>query len=427
MKAKLCSCLILIAVLSISSIRGNSPASRDEQIAQSAAALRKRLVETRRYLHMHPELSNREVNTGKFIAERLKEIGFTDIKTNVARNGVVALLKGGKPGPVVAVRADIDALPIQENHTFDFKSQNAGVMHACGHDAHMTIEMGVAELLFKMRDEIPGTIKFIFQPAEEGPPEGEEGGAALMIKEGVMENPKPSAIFGLHVMPTLNVGEIGYNSGPSMATADRFIITLKGKKVHGAYPHQGVDTVVIAAEAVSALQKIRSRRIDTQEPMVLTIGSIHGGNRFNIIADEVVMEGTLRTLNEDVRKQVHQMIEQTLSGVTEEYGASYEFKIRELAALTYNDPKLVEETLPTMKRVLGADKVMNPKPQMGAEDFSYYERVVPGFFYFLGVANPQKNITAMIHTPEFDLDEDSLVIGVKLMSNVLLDYLDKGK
>jgi amidohydrolase len=427
MKAKLCFCLILISTLSISSIKGNPPATRDEQIAQAAAALRNRLVETRRYLHMHPELSNREVNTGKFIAERLKEIGFTDIKTNVARNGVVALLKGGKPGPVVAVRADIDALPIQENHTFDFKSQNPGAMHACGHDAHMTVELGVAELLFKMRDQISGSIKFIFQPAEEGPPEGEEGGAALMIKEGVLENPKPSAIFGLHVMPTLNVGEIGYESGPAMATADRFIITLKGKKVHGAYPHQGIDTVVIAAEVVSALQKIRSRRIDTQEPMVLTIGSIHGGNRFNIIADEVVMEGTLRTLNEDVRKQVHQMIEQTLSGVTEEYGATYEFKIRELAALTYNDPKLVEQTLPTMKRVLGADKVLNPKPQMGAEDFSYYERVVPGFFYFLGVANPQKNITAMIHTPEFDLDEDALVIGVKVMSNVLLDYLDKGK
>ena len=419
--------MILTLILSITSIRGNSPVSREDQIAQAAAAMRDRLVQTRRYLHAHPELSNREVNTGKFIAERLKEIGFTDIKTNVARNGVVALLKGGKPGPVVAVRADIDALPIQENHTFDFKSQNAGVMHACGHDAHTTIALGEAELLFKMRDQIPGTIKFIFQPAEEGPPEGEEGGAALMIKEGVLENPKPSAIFGLHVMPTLNVGEIGYESGPAMATADRFIITIKGKKVHGAYPHQGVDAVVIASEAVGALQKIRSRRIDTQEPMVLTIGSIHGGNRFNIISDEVVMEGTLRTLNEDVRKQVHQMIDQTLSGVTEEYGATYEFKIRELAALTYNDPKLVEQTLPTMKRVLGADKVMNPKPQMGAEDFSYYERVVPGFFYFLGVANPPKNITAMIHTPEFDLDEDALVIGVKVMSNVLLDYLDKGK
>src|SRR5882724_2021365 len=358
MKAKLCVCLILIGIISLSSIRGNSPASRDDQIAQAAAALRDRLVQTRRHLHQHPELSNREVNTGKFIAERLKEIGLTDIRTNVARNGVVALLKGGKPGPVVAVRADIDALPIQENHTFDFKSQNPGAMHACGHDAHMTIELGVAELLFKMRDQIPGTIKFIFQPAEEGPPEDEEGGAALMIKEGALENPKPAAIFGLHVMPTLNVGEIGYESGPAMATADRFVITLKGKKVHGAYPHQGIDTVVIAAEAVNALQKIRSRRIDTQEPMVLTIGSIHGGNRFNIIADEVVMEGTLRTLNEDVRKQVHQMIEQTLSGVTEEYGATYTFKIKELAALTYNDPKLVEQTLPTMKRVIGEDKVL---------------------------------------------------------------------
>ncbi|HZS44306.1 MAG TPA: amidohydrolase [Blastocatellia bacterium] len=427
MKAGLGILMIFLSTIStIPNTKGNTPVSRDDQIAQAATAMRDKLVQTRRYLHAHPELSNREVNTGKFVADRLREIGLTDIRTNVARNGVVALLKGGKPGPVVAVRADIDALPIQEMHDFDFKSQNPGVMHACGHDAHTTIELGVAELLMKMRDQIPGTIKFIFQPAEEGPPEDEEGGAPLMVKEGALENPKPNAIFGLHVMPTLEVGTIGYNSGPAMATADRFVITLKGKKVHGAYPHQGVDTVVIAAEAVSALQKIRSRRIDTQEPMVLTIGSIHGGNRFNIIADEVVMEGTLRTLNEDVRKQVHKMIEQTLSGVTEEYGATYTFKIKELAALTYNDPKLVEQTLPTMKRIMGNDNVLNPKPQMGAEDFSYYERVVPGFFYFLGVANQKKGITAMIHTPEFDLDEDALVIGVKLMSGVLLDYMEHG-
>lgn len=429
MKTKFAVALILVFLLSsitpIGLANKTNRLTREQTIAQKAEALRDKLVTQRRDFHMNPELSNREERTGKVIAEKLKAIGLEDIKINVAKHGVTAILKGKKPGPVVAVRADIDALPIQETINVPYKSKNDGVKHACGHDAHITIELGVAEILSSMREEISGTIKFIFQPAEEGAPAGEEGGAPLMIKEGVLENPRPQAIFGLHVMPNLQVGEVGYNSGPAMASSDRFKIVIRGKKVHGAYPHDGVDAIVIASEAVSALQTIRSRRINTQEPLVITIGSIHGGNRFNIITDEVVMEGTMRTLNEQVRTDAMAMMKQTLQGVTAIYGGSYEIEFITPNPVTFNDPKLVEETLPTIKRIIGEGNLVNPRPQMGAEDFSYYQKEIPGFFYFLGVGNRQKGITAMIHTPEFDLDEDSLVIGTKIMSNVLLDYLDK--
>ena len=405
--------------------RTPAAASREQQIAQAAEALRQQLIAQRRDFHMHPELSNREERTSRIVAERLRALGLEEIKTGVAKHGVTALLKGSKPGPVVAVRADMDALPIQETIDVPYKSRNPGVKHACGHDVHMTVELGVAEVLSKMRDQINGTIKFIFQPAEEGAPAGEEGGAPLMIKEGALENPRPAAIFGLHVLPNVEVGQLAYNSGPAMASSDRFVITVRGKKVHGAYPHDGIDAVVVAAECVAALQTIRSRRIDTTEPLVISIGSIQGGNRFNIIADEVKLEGTVRTLSEDVRKRVQGLMRETLTGITNAYGASFEMQYEEGAAVTYNEPALVEETLPTMRRVVGADKLITRKPQMGAEDFSYYQKVIPGFFYFLGVGNQSKGITAMIHTPEFDVDEESLVIGVKVMSNVLLDYLDR--
>lgn len=401
--------------------------AREQQIAQAAAALRPQLVSQRRDFHMHPELSNREERTSRIVAERLRALGLEDVKTGVGRYGVTALLKGSKPGPVVAVRADMDALPIQETNDVPYKSLTPGVKHACGHDVHTTVELGVAEILSKMRGEINGTIKFIFQPAEEGAPPGEEGGAALMIKEGALENPRPQAIFGLHVMPTVEVGQIAYNSGPAMASADRFVINIHGKKVHGAYPHDGIDAVVVAAECVTALQTIRSRRIDTSEPLVITVGSIQGGNRYNIVADEVRLEGTVRTLNEDVRKRAQALMRETLGGITSAYGATYNMEYVEGAAVTYNDPKLVEETLPALRRLMGESNLTSPKPQMGAEDFSYYQKVIPGFFYFLGVGNRAKGITAQIHTPEFDVDEESLVIGVKVMANLLLDYLDHHK
>ncbi|MGH9855658.1 MAG: M20 metallopeptidase family protein [Blastocatellia bacterium] len=407
---------------------GPAGASREEEIARAAESLRAKLIEQRRDFHMHPELSNREERTARVIAEKLRALGLDEVKTGVGKHGVVALLKGRLPGgsdSVVAVRADMDALPIQETIDAPYKSRNDGVKHACGHDAHMAVALGVAELLSKMRDRVRGSVKFIFQPAEEGAPPGERGGAKFMIEEGCLENPRPSAIFGLHVMPNIEVGQIGYNSGPAMASSDRFSITIRGKKVHGAYPHDGIDTVVVAAECVTALQTIRSRRINTQEPLVITLGSIHGGNRFNIIADEVKLEGTMRTLNEEVRTKAIEMMKQTLAGVTSAYGASYEIELGANNPVTYNDPALVEATLPVMRKIAGEKNIIAPKPQMGAEDFSQYQKIIPGFFYFLGVGNREKGITAMIHTPEFDLDEQSLVVGVKVMSNVLLDYLDR--
>jgi amidohydrolase len=405
----------------------NGSAAREEEVARAVENLRQKLIEQRRDFHMHPELSNREERTSRVIAEKLRAIGLDEVRTGVGKYGIVAVLKGQQPGPVVAVRADMDALPILETINVPYKSRNDGIKHACGHDVHMTVQLGVAEVLSKMRDRVRGTVKFIFQPAEEGPPPGEEGGAMLMIKEGALENPRPSAIFGLHVMPNIEVGQIGYNSGPAMASSDRFSITIRGKKVHGAYPHDGIDTVVVASECVTALQTIRSRRINTQEPLVITIGSIHGGNRFNIIADEVKLEGTMRTLNEEVRKSAIEMMKQTLAGVTAAYGANYQIEFGANTPLTFNDPALVDSTLPVMRRVAGEKNIISPRPQMGAEDFSRYQQLIPGFFYFLGVGNKTKGITAMIHTPEFDVDEESLVIGVKMMSNVLLDYLDRKK
>ncbi len=408
-------------------VRGSVPdvMAREKRIAEGAAALRAQMIEQRRDFHMHPELSNREERTSRIVAERLKALGLEEVKTGVGKYGVTALLKGAKPGPVIAVRADMDALPIQETIDVPYKSQTPGVKHACGHDVHTTVGLGVAEVLSKMRADISGTIKFIFQPAEEGPPAGEEGGAALMIKEGALENPRPRVIFGLHVRPEIEVGQVAYNSGPAMASSDKFRLTIRGKQSHGAQPHRGVDAVVVAAECVTALQTIRSRRIDMLEPLVISVGMIQGGNRFNIIADEVKLEGTMRTLNEEVRARAQSLMKETLAGITSAYGATFELQFEENAAVTFNEPALVEETLPILRRVLKEANVINIKPQMIAEDFAYYQKVIPGFYYFLGVGNSAKGITAGVHTAEFDVDEESLVVGVKVMSNVLLDYLDR--
>lgn len=399
--------------------------ARQQQVARAAEGLRQKLVDQRRDFHMNPELSNREVRTSRVVAEKLKALGLTDIKTGIARHGVTALLVGAKPGPVVAVRADMDALPIQETINVPYKSLNAGVKHACGHDVHTTVGLGVAEVLSGMKNEISGTVKFIFQPAEEGPPSGEEGGAKLMVKEGVMENPRPSAVFGLHTLPSAEVGQIAFQSGPAMASSDKFYITVRGKSSHGAQPQNGIDAVVVAAESITALQHIRSRRIDPQEPLVISIGMINGGTRNNIIAEEVKMEGTMRTLNEEVRQRAQELMRETLKNVTGAYGATFELRFEENAAVTFNEPTLVNETLPTIRRIVGEGNVVAIRPFMPAEDFSYFQKVVPGFYYFLGVGNRAKGITAGWHTPEFDVDEESLVVGVKVMSNVLMDYLDR--
>src|SRR5262245_41282557 len=407
-------------------VKSSSPAadSREEEIVRAAEGLRAKLVEQRRDFHMYPELSNREERTSRVIAEKLRALGLDEVRTGVGKYGVVALLKGSKPGAVVAVRADMDALPIQETIDVPYKSQTPGVKHACGHDVHTTVELGVAEVLSKMRDQISGSIKFIFQPAEEGAPQGEQGGANLMIKEGALENPKPQAIFGLHTAG-FEVGQIGFHSGPAMASSDKFTITIRGKKSHGAVPQGGVDAIVVAAECITALQTIRSRRIDPLEPLVITIGTIKGGDRNNIIADEVKMEGTMRTLSEKVRSRAQELMRQTLANVTSAYDAKFELSIDDSNPVTYNDPQLVEQTLPTIRRLVGETNLVTLKPYMPAEDFSYYQQVIPGFFYFLGVGNKAKGLAPAWHTAEFDVDEESLVVGVKVMSNVLLDYLDR--
>ena len=400
-------------------------AARDQKVAAAAESLRGRLVETRRDLHMHPELSNREERTSRVVAERLRALGLTDVKTGVAKHGVTALLVGGRPGPVVAVRADMDALPIEEVNDKPFKSQTPGVMHACGHDVHTTVELGVAEVLSKMRDEVRGTVKFLFQPAEEGAPPGEEGGAKLMIKEGAFDNPRPQAIFGLHTLPAIEAGQVGYHFGPAMASSDRFTIVVRGRSSHGAQPQNGIDSVVVAAECVAALQNIRSRRIDPLEPLVITVGTIQGGDRFNVIAGQVKMSGTMRTFNDQVRERAVALMRETLQSVTAAYGATYELEMGDGNAVTYNEPALVEETLPTIRRVVGAGNALAIKPFMPAEDFSAYQKLSPGFFFFLGVGNREKGITAGWHTQGFDVDEESLVVGVKVMSNVVLDYLER--
>ncbi len=403
--------LFLVAAFSFfASAQENTPSLREQKINQAAESLRPTLIEIRRDIHMHPELSNREERTERVIAEKLKALGLTEIKTNVAKHGVVALLKGNKPGPVVAVRADIDALPISEAVDVPYKSQNTNVMHACGHDVHTTVELGVAEVLSKMREEISGTIKFIFQPAEEGPPVGEEGGAPLMIKEGVLENPKPLAIFGLHTTTEIETGKIGVRAGGTQAAADMFDLTIRGKMSHAAKPQAGIDSIVIAAECISALQTIKSRRIDTFEPVILTIGTIHGGNRRNIISPEVKLEGTIRTLSEETRKKIKELMKQTLDGVCSAYGATYDLKIDEATCVVFNDPKLVEETTPVMRRALGEKNVIPAKLRMGAEDFSYFQRVIPGFYFRLGSGNSAKGITAEAHTPLFNVDVECLVV-----------------
>lgn len=396
-----------------------------KQINQLADDARPMVVSERRDFHVHPELSNREVRTEQVIIARLLELSLTDMRTNVAHHGVVALLKGGKPGPVVAYRADIDALPINEVHNVPYRSTVPNVMHACGHDAHAAIGLGVAEVLSKMRADLPGTVKFIFQSAEEGAPSGEEGGAALMIKEGAMESPKPLAIFGMHATTEIEVGQIGVRAGPAQASANMFDLTIRGKMSHAAHPEKGIDTIVVASECVTALQTIKSRSIDTFDPVILTIGTIHGGNRRNIIAGEVKMEGTIRTFTDSALTSIKQQMHQTLKGICDAYGATYELHIDEATVPVMNDPALVKETLPALRAAIGDAKVVDAELRMGAEDFSYFQRVVPGFYWRLGSGNKDKGIVAEAHTPDFDIDEDCLVVGVKSMANVLWDYLER--
>lgn len=393
-----------------------------------------RVIEWRRDIHQNPELSNREFKTAEKVANHLKALGI-EVKTAVAHTGVVGILKGDQPGKVVALRADMDALPVTERNDLPFKSEvtaeflgkNSGVMHACGHDTHTAILMGVAEVLAKNKDKIRGTVKFIFQPAEEGPPPGEEGGALLMIKEGVLTNPDVDAIFGLHINSQTPTGVIAYKSGGAMAAAQRFVIQVKGKQTHGSQPWGGVDPILISAKIIDGLQTIISRESDlTNEAAVISVGKITAGVRFNIIPESAEMIGTIRTLDYDMQKHINKRMEEMVPAIARAYGGDASIEIKSSTDITYNDPALVEMMLPSLFKVAGDQNVKAQKAKTGAEDFSYFQKDVPGFYFFLGGMTPGNTSSFPHHTPDFMIDESGLLLGVKALTQMSLDYLDQG-
>jgi len=403
-----------------------------QQIDQKAKTILPKLIEWRRHIHQNPELGNREYKTMEYIANHLKSLGL-EVKTGVAKTGVVAILKGGKPGPVMALRADIDALPIKERTDVPFKStvmadylgQQVPVMHACGHDTHVSILMGTAEVLVAMKKDIAGTVKFIFQPAEEGPPGTEEGGAPLMVKEGVMDNPKVDAIFGLHISSGTEVGKIKYKSGSFMASSDWFMIKVKGKGAHGSAPWNGIDPIMISSQIINGLQTIVSRSEDlTKAPVVITVGKFIGGVRENIIPEEVSFSGTIRTLDANMQKDVHEKIKRTAMNIAEAYGATAEVIIDNKTLVTYNNPDLVSMMIPSLKTAAGTDNVSESTWTTGAEDFSFFGEKAPAFFFNLGGmpkgTNPA-NATGH-HTPDFIIDDSMLDVGVKAFCNLIFDY-----
>ncbi len=401
------------------------------EIDRRAKELEAKVVAWRRDFHEHPELSNREFRTSKIVAEHLQKLGM-EVRTGVAHTGVVGVLKGGRPGPVVALRADMDALPVTEEVDLPFKStaksqyngQEVGVMHACGHDNHVAILMGVAEMLSAMKADLPGTVKFIFQPAEENPPPGEEGGAPMMLKEGIFENPKVDAIFGLHVFP-METGHVEYRPAGLMASSDNFYITVKGRQTHGALPWNGVDPIVAAAQIVMGIQTITSRQTDlTLTPAVVTVGMVRGGIRTNIVPDSVEMAGTIRTFDEGVRAQLHERLTRTAESIAAASGASATVRIQKMTPVTYNDPPLTGRMIPTLERVLGKTNVKLGQPTTTAEDFAYYQQAVPGMFFFIGVT-PKDRLgqAAPNHSPRFFADEGVLVPGMRALANLAVDYL----
>lgn len=394
-----------------------------------------KVIDWRRHFHAHPELSNREFETAKVIAKHLKSLGI-EVQTGVAHTGVVGILKGGLPGKVVALRADMDGLPVTETVDLPFASkvkstyagQNVGVMHACGHDTHVAMLMGVAEVLAQVRETIPGTVKFIFQPAEEGAPEGEEGGAELMIKQGVLKSPDVDAIFGLHISSQTPVGVIGYRPGGMMASVDDFRIRVHGKQVHGSTPWNGIDPIVVSAQIINSLQTIVSRQMPlTKQAAVVTIGSIHGGVRSNIIPAEVELIGTIRALDSGMRKEIHKKIRKIATNVAASMDATVDIDIpmSNSYPVTYNTPELVTHMLPTMKRQAGENNVILIDAITGAEDFSFFAQEIPGFFFFLGgkPLNVKTQDAPAHHTPEFSIDESGMKLGVETLSNLALDYL----
>ncbi|MDY0067853.1 MAG: amidohydrolase [Steroidobacteraceae bacterium] len=405
-----------------------------EQIEKAVRAVDDDVIAWRRDIHQHPELSNREFRTSKLVADHLRKLGLP-VKTGVAHTGVTAVLEGGRPGPTIALRADMDALPVTEQVDVPFKStvtteylgKKVGVMHACGHDAHVAILMGVAQALTSVRKDLPGKVLFIFQPAEEGAPEGEDGGASMMLREGLFENPRPEAVFGLHVAAALPSGAIGYRSGPFMAGSDAFRIEVIGRQSHGSRPWSGVDPIVAGAQIVMGLQTIVSRQMDiTELPVVVTVGKIDGGVRSNIIPDRLEMLGTIRTFDPGVRNDAIGRLQRTAGAIAAASGAEAIVTMSKGSnPVVKNDPQLTERMLPTLRRVAGAERVQVIAPQTGAEDFAYYAQEAPSLFFFLGVTPPGADLasTPSNHSPLFYIHEPALAVGSRAMMSLAVDYL----
>jgi amidohydrolase len=430
--------LALTFLLALGACRGAAAESGDltELLAEAdrlAAAVMPKVISWRRDLHQHPELSNREFRTAALVAKELERLGLT-VRTEVAHTGVVGVLRGARSGPVVALRADMDALPVTEELDLPFVSKlrstylgrEVGVMHACGHDAHTAMLLGVAELLAGLRERLPGSVVFLFQPAEEGTPPGEEGGARLMIAEGALEDPAPQAVFGLHVVPQLTVGTIGYRSGGAMASSDRLRIVVRGQQTHAAYPWLGVDPIAVAARIVTALHAIPARQMDVRVPSVVSIGAIHGGVRNNIIPEEVELLGTIRALDPQARRELHRRVRKTAETIAESAGARAEVEVRDGYPVTVNDPTLTRRMIPTLERV--APRALEALPRTGAEDFSFYAQRIPGLYVWLGIRSPEvaPEDAAPNHSPRFFVDEGALPLGVRALAHLALDYLAGG-
>jgi len=423
-------CFSLLFIIGVS-LQGQSDSH--EQTAMAAAEIETKVIGWRHHIHQNPELSNREFETGEYIAAHLKKLGMK-VQTGVAHTGVVGILRGDKPGGVIALRADIDALPVVEETDVPFASKvrttylgkEVGVMHACGHDTHVAMLMGAAEVLTKRKADIKGTVVFMFQPAEEGAPEGEEGGAELMIKEGVLSDNKVDVAFGIHINSQTPIGQVNYKPGGAMAASNSFEIKVKGKQAHGSRPWSGVDPVVAAAQIIMGLQTIVSRQMElTKEAAVITVGKIDGGVRSNIIPEEVTMIGTIRTLDEDMKTDIFERIEKTAKLIAESSGAEAEVKIAKGYPVTYNDPEITRRLMPIVAATAGEDNINLVRAITGAEDFSFFAQKVPGLFIFLGGMEPgaDRSEVAGHHTPKFRIDDRGLKLGVELYTNVALDYL----
>ena len=390
------------------------------------------VVEWRRFIHAHPELGNRETATSKLVADKLRAMGI-EVRTGIAKTGVVGILKGGQPGPVIGLRADMDGLPVTERTDVPFRStvkaefngQTVGVMHACGHDAHVAMLLGTATVLSGMKDKIKGTVVFIFQPAEEGPPAGEEGGAPLMVKEGVMDDPKVDAVFGIHMDAKSPIGTIEWKSGSAMAASDWFTIKVRGRQAHGAYPWEGVDPIAVATQIYTGLQMIVARESNLPKaPVIITVGKLVGGVRENIIPEEMSMSGTIRTLDSGMQKEVHQKIRLTAAKIAESMGATAEVTIDTKALVTYNTLELVKRMLPSLEKAAGKENLIETPWVTGAEDFSYFGTKAPSFYFWIGGLPKGKTPeqAASHHTPDFYIDDSRLDVGIKAFCNIVIDY-----